>query len=89
MALYRSTTVSVWTPSVWILFVWTQSFWPETFTGLLDWGEVEGWGWGWTIYGQIPKQPKPSKNKQNQGKISKNKKNSEKKTGPLKTVKPL
>ena len=42
-------------------------------------------------YGQIPKQPKPQKKKkeQNQGKISKNTKKLIKKTGPLKTVKPL
>ena len=37
-------------------------------------------------YGQIPKQPKPSKTKQKQAKTSKTMKT---KTGPLKTVKPL
>ena len=41
------------------------------------------------LYGQIPIQPKPYKNKQNQGKHNKIKQKLRKKTGPLKTVKPL
>ena len=48
------------------------------------------------LYGQIPKQPKPSKtkqkqaeNRQKQAKSNNNKQNRENKTGPLKTVKPL
>ena len=40
-------------------------------------------------YGEIPKQPKPHKNKQNQGKIKKHNKKLTKQKGPYKNVKPF
>ena len=40
-------------------------------------------------YGEIPKQPKEFKNKQHQGKIIKTQETTNKKKGPLKTIKPL